>query len=91
MVIDKKKYSTSLKGLEENLKSIQIFQNFDCSFRVDFVILNFIIYRNISVILCKVKLVTAVEGDLKVPFSIATTPRCRGGRYSFPWIAPLYP
>ena len=22
-------------------------------------------------------------------FSIATTPRCRGGRYSFPWIAPL--
>ena len=25
------------------------------------------------------------------PFSIATTPMCRGGRYSFPWIAPLYP
>ena len=25
------------------------------------------------------------------PFSIATTPRCRGGHYSFPWIAPLYP
>ena len=25
------------------------------------------------------------------PFSIATTPRCRGGYYSFPWIAPLYP
>ena len=24
------------------------------------------------------------------PFSIATTPRCRGGGYSFPWIAPLY-
>ena len=22
---------------------------------------------------------------------IATTPRCRGGRYSFPSIAPLYP
>ena len=32
-----------------------------------------------------------VEGDLKVPFSIATTPRCRGGRSTFPWIAPLYP
>ena len=32
------------------------------------------------------------EGDLKAPFSIATTPRCRGGkRYSFPWITPLYP
>ena len=39
----------------------------------------------------KVKLVTVVECDLKAPFSIATTPRCKGGRYSFPWIAPLYP
>ena len=37
-----------------------------------------------------VKLVTLVEGVLKAPFSIATTPRCRGGRYSFPWVAPLY-
>ena len=34
---------------------------------------------------------TLVEGDLKAPFSIATTPRCRGGRYSIPWIAPLHP
>ena len=32
----------------------------------------------------KVKLATIVEGNLKAPFSIATTPRCRGGRYSFP-------
>ena len=30
------------------------------------------------------------RGDLKVPFSIATTPRCRGRRYSFSWIVPLY-
>ena len=37
------------------------------------------------------KLATLVEGDPKAPFSIATTPRCRGGCYSFPWIAPLYP
>ena len=37
------------------------------------------------------KLVTIAEGDPKAPFSIATTPRCRGGHYSFPWIAPLYP
>ena len=28
-----------------------------------------------------------VEGDVKAPFSIATTVRCKGGRYSFPWIA----
>ena len=39
----------------------------------------------------KVKLATIVEGDPKAPFSIATTPSCRGGRYPFPWIAPLYP
>ena len=32
----------------------------------------------------KSKLATIVEGDPKAPFSIATTPRCRGGLYSFP-------
>ena len=37
----------------------------------------------------KVKLATVVEGYQNAPFSIATTPRYRGGRYSFPWIAPL--
>ena len=42
-------------------------------------------------IVSKVKLATIVEGNPKAPFSIATTPRCRGGRYSFPWIAQLYP
>ena len=36
-------------------------------------------------------MVTFVEGDLKSPFSIATTLRCRGGHYSIPWIASLYP
>ena len=34
---------------------------------------------------------TIVKGNPKAPFSIATTPRCRGGRNSFPWIAPFYP
>ena len=34
----------------------------------------------------KVKLATLVESDLKAPFLIATTLRCRGGCYSFPWI-----
>ena len=34
---------------------------------------------------------TVVKGDPKALFSIATTPRCRGQRYSIPWIAPLYP
>ena len=39
----------------------------------------------------KVKLATLVEGEPKAPFSKATTPRCRGGRYSIPWIPPLHP
>ena len=39
----------------------------------------------------KVKLVTIVKDDLTAPFSIATTPRCRGEWYSFLWVAPLYP
>ena len=38
-----------------------------------------------------VKLATVVEGHPKAPFSIATTPRWRGGHYSFPWIAPIHP
>ena len=38
----------------------------------------------------KVKLVTIVEGNLKAPFSIATTARYRGGGNYFPWITPLY-
>ena len=42
-------------------------------------------------LIIRIKLATLVEGDLKAPFSIATTLRSRGGRYSFPWIAPLYP
>ena len=44
-----------------------------------------------SIFIQIVKLATIVKGDQKAPFSIATIPRCRGGHYSFPWIAPLYP
>ena len=36
------------------------------------------------------KLATVVEGDQEAPFSIATTPRCMGGRYFFLRIAPVY-
>ena len=46
---------------------------------------NFIRYK------VKIMLATFVEGDLKAPFSIATTPRCRRECYSIPWIAPPYP
>ena len=34
---------------------------------------------------------TVVQGDSKAPFPIATTPMCKGGWYSFPWIALPYP
>ena len=37
----------------------------------------------------KVKSATVVKGDPKALFTIATTPRCSGGRYTFPWIAPI--
>ena len=30
-----------------------------------------------------------VEGHPKATFSIATSPRCKGWRYFFPWISPL--
>ena len=46
---------------------------------------------SIFIIKLWVKLATVVEGNLKAPFSIATTPRCWKGCYSFPWIAPFYP
>ena len=38
----------------------------------------------------KIKLVTIVKGNPKVLFSIPTTPKRRGGRYSIRWINLLY-
>ena len=37
-----------------------------------------------------VKLATVVEGGSKAPFSIAITPRCKGGQYCFPRTDQLY-
>ena len=34
---------------------------------------------------------TVVEDDQKAPFYRDTAPWCREGRYSFSWVAPLYP
>ena len=34
---------------------------------------------------------TLVESDPKAPFSIATTRKCREGRYTIQWIPSLYP
>ena len=49
------------------------------------------IHVSVNVVQKSWHMATVVEGDQKAPFSIATTVRCRGGRYSFHWIAPLYP
>ena len=60
--------------------------------------ISFYFFRQISVSvmtekneLQKNKLETLVEDNPKALFLIATTPRCRKGRYYFPWTAPLYP
>ena len=42
-------------------------------------LLNFIQYH----IVCLYKLATIVKADQKAPFSIATSPRCKEGCYSF--------
>ena len=51
----------------------------------------FISYENNSIVcLCVyISWLTVVKDNLKAPFSIATTPRCKRGHYFFPWIAPL--
>ena len=60
-----------------------------CNEIYNWIVLNLIAIFNLSV--KKVKLATIAEDDQKAPFSIATTLRCKGGRYSFTWIVPLYP
>ena len=47
------------------------------------------IYTYIHVLIY-IKLATLVKDDPKAPFSTVTTPRCKGGCYSIPWVAPLY-
>ena len=42
-----------------------------------------------SVCFIYLRWLTVVEGDLRTPFSIATTQRCKEEHYSFPCIAPL--
>ena len=81
--------------------SQKIYSNSILNFQVSMTILNVStkMYGNIEFITCiyiyiyivKVKLTTAVVGDQRDPFLIASIPRCSGGHYSFLWIAPLYP
>ena len=47
---------------------------------------------NVLSVFCKIKdSPIDIVSKVKAPFSIATTPRCRRGRYSIPWIAQLCP
>ena len=48
-----------------------------------------LIKKKVHIYKSKVKVATVVESNPKGPFSLATTPRCREGRDSFPWIPPL--
>ena len=53
---------------------------------------NFIAFlANTAITLCVYKWEDWSWGQSKGSFSIATTLKCRGGCYSFPWIAPLTP
>ena len=45
----------------------------------------YMMYLCVYVYIKKVKLATLVKGDPKVPFSIATTPRCTGGHCTTPF------
>ena len=73
----------------QQTNTYQMLQNI--SLTLKFVVFIYSLYIYIYIYISKVKLATIVEGEPKAPFSIATTPRCRGGRYSIPRIAPLYP
>ena len=42
-----------------------------------------------SYMIYNISSLTIFEGDPKAPFSIATTPQCKGGCHTFPLIAPL--
>ena len=52
------------------------------------IMLNRIIRNRLFDHLTVCKQVVVIEVDPRAPFSIPTTPRFRGWRYSFPWIAP---
>ena len=62
-----------------------------CIFVYIYIYIYFFIYICKSKYISKSKFGDIVEGDPNTPFSIGTTARCKGGRYSFPWIVPLYP
>ena len=61
--------------------------NYQCNYMSIYMCICMYMFLSLSLSLRPI----VVEGDPKAPILIATTPRCRGGHNSFPWIAPLYP
>ena len=68
----------------ENLRGV-VADVIDCNIVVSDIELHLIYYIHFRTN----TVATVVDSDPKAPFFIATTLRCRGGRYSFPTIAPL--
>ena len=60
------------------------------SYTLSLFIHEFSIYIYIYIYIIKRKVGNSSRGQPEGSFSIATTPRYRVGRYSFPWIIPLY-
>ena len=75
-------FRSQLQVTYESLKSCDTTKQSFCEWQYIYIYIYIYIFG---------KLVTVVEGEQKSPFSIATTPRCSGGSYSFPRIVPLYP
>ena len=76
----------SIENLEYQKTQLQVINNLKHFFKLLIWFGPFINVLRANILMEKSKV-----GDPKAPFLIATTPRCRGGHYSFPWIAPLYP
>ena len=92
--IQKRHGATELKQNNIIVDKISLASIFLCHLKVEVINhphFSWLLESNKVIFIVKVKLAVVVEGDQKAPFSITTTLRCRGGCYSFPRIAPLYP
>ena len=82
------------KGMEkrqEELKTKGIIETTLATSWLRSVRITIVVLRRFAVTQALVKDHGLLVGDHKAPFSKATTPGCKWGRYSFPWIAPPYP
>ena len=78
LYVSRKEGGRGLASNEDSVDTTQLLRNNTNNTRI-----------NRTTIVWKQKVATLIKGDQKAPFSIATTTKCWGGRYSFPWIASL--